>query len=372
MSLTPITLLTGFLGSGKTTLLNHLLRDPAAGRVAVVINEFGDIGLDHDLVQEATEEMVLMQSGCLCCTIRGDLARTLIDLVARRQAGEIGFDRVVIETTGLADPGPILHTLLLDQGLAAAFRLDGVVVTADAAVGPRTLDLQGEAVNQIAMADRIVISKADLVTADALAAFEARLAVINPGAGRLRADHGRVDVADLFDISGLDGDAGVGQVLEWINAAAYEGARVPVPRSPEQPKPLGAMDYGLFGAGRAPAPLPGLKHPGHHDRRITSVSITIDHPIPADVFEHWLETLINLRGRDILRMKGIIYVEGRAAPFALHGVQHIFHPMTELARFPAGETVSRIVVIARDIPQAQLEASLEVLKLRPGVRSWQA
>lgn len=371
MSLTPITLLTGFLGSGKTTLLNHLLRDPDAGRVAVVINEFGAIGLDHDLVQEATEELVLMQSGCLCCTIRGDLARTLLDLVARRQTGNIAFDRVVIETTGLADPGPILHTLLLDAGLAAAFRLDGVIVTADAAVGPRTLDLHAEAVNQIAIADRILVSKADLVTADALTAFEARLAVINPGATRLHADHGRVAVADLFDISGLDGEAGAGQVLEWVNAAAYQGPRASVARASEPATPLGAMDYGLFAAGHAPQPLPGLKNPGHHDRRITSVSITIDHPIPADVFEHWLDTLIALRGRDILRIKGIVHVAGRPAPFALHGVQHIFHPLTELTRFPKGETVSRIVVIARDIPQAQLKASLDVLTLRPGVRSWQ-
>lgn len=179
----PVTLLTGFLGSGKTTLLNALLRDPGMDRVAVVVNEFGEIGLDHDLIESSTETMVLMASGCLCCTVRGDLARTLDDLRERRESGAIAFDRVVIETTGLADPGPVVQTLVMDADLADEFVLDGVLTTADCATGPGTLDAQFEAVQQVAMADRIVLTKTDLVTPAARAAFEARLA--RPGWRRI-------------------------------------------------------------------------------------------------------------------------------------------------------------------------------------------
>lgn len=178
----PVTLITDFLGAGKTTLLNHLLRSPEAGRVAVIINEFGDIGLDHDLIESATEEMVLMQSGCLCCSIRGDLVTTMADLARRRANGLIAFERVVIGTTGLAEPAPIQQTLMLDRALASQYLLDGIVTLACAATGMTTLDRQFEAVSQIAVADRIVVSKADLVAVGALAAFEARLRKLNPTA----------------------------------------------------------------------------------------------------------------------------------------------------------------------------------------------
>jgi G3E family GTPase len=159
----PVTLLTGYLGAGKTTLLNHLLRAPGAGRVAVIVNEFGDVGLDHDLVEEATEDMILLESGCVCCSVRGDLVKGLLDLHDRRRKGKVAFDRVVIETTGLADPGPVVQTLSVDRDVEAAYHLDGVVTVADCASGPKTLDREFEAVSQIAMADRIVLTKADLV-----------------------------------------------------------------------------------------------------------------------------------------------------------------------------------------------------------------
>ncbi|MDO8885532.1 GTP-binding protein, partial [Candidatus Oleimmundimicrobium sp.] len=176
----PVSLLTGFLGSGKTTLLNHLLGDPRMARAAVIINEFGEIGLDHDLVESATETMVLMQSGCLCCTVRGDLAQTLAELKARRDAGEADFDRVVIETTGIADPGPIVQTLVMDPLLSTDFALDGVLTTADCASGQATLDAHFEAVQQAAMADRLILTKTDLALPAEIAAFERRLAAINP------------------------------------------------------------------------------------------------------------------------------------------------------------------------------------------------
>jgi G3E family GTPase len=366
----PVTLLTGFLGSGKTTLLNHLIRDPAMGRVAVIINEFGDIGLDHDLIEEATEEMVLLQSGCLCCTIRGDLVSAMQALLRRQELGEMAFDRVVIETTGLADPGPILHTLLIERELAAAFWLDGVVTTACAATGPRTLDAQFEAVNQIALADRIVLTKTDLVTPPELRRFEDRLAQINPGATRITADHGRVAPGVLFGISGLNSDADPAQTLSWVNASAYAAAKPPA-----QPIGHGNPSYGLFAPNPAADPFASLSMGFHkpaptaalslHDRRITSVSATIVNPIPADIFDFWLDTLIALRGPDILRMKGIVHVEGIPHPFAFHGVQHIFYPPVSLPHWPDGDRTSRIVVIGRDIPRDILESSLAVLRMRP-------
>lgn len=229
----PVTLITGFLGAGKTTLLNHLLRSPEAGRVAVIINEFGDIGLDHDLIETATEEMVLMQSGCLCCSIRGDLVTTMADLARRRANGLIAFERVVIETTGLADPAPIQHTLMLDRALTAQFLLDGIVTLACAATGIATLDRQFEAVSQIAVADRIVVSKTDLVPPATLTAFEARLRAINPTARILRADHGRVPTRDLFGIGALRSDTPVAQALDWAGMAAPTVLPLQTPALPD-------------------------------------------------------------------------------------------------------------------------------------------
>lgn len=191
----PITMVTGFLGAGKTTLLNAILSDASSGRIVVIVNEFGDAGLDHDLIEAISEEVVLMQSGCLCCSVRGDIARTVASLLTRRDAGELSFERVVIETTGLADPGPILQTLVADPFLARATRMDGVVTVADAANGPATLNAQLEAVSQAAMADLIVLSKTDLVTPEQVVMFEERLRAINPGVRIVHAVRGPAGAA---------------------------------------------------------------------------------------------------------------------------------------------------------------------------------
>jgi G3E family GTPase len=352
----PVTLLTGYLGAGKTTLLNHLLRAPGAGRVAVIVNEFGDVGLDHDLVEEATEDMILLESGCVCCSVRGDLVKGLLDLVERRRKGKVAFDRVVIETTGLADPGPIVQTLSLDRAVEAAYHLDGVVTVADCAAGPRTLDHEFEAVSQVAMADRIVLTKTDLVLPADRALFEKRLRKINPGARQVVADHGKVDVTELFGIGALKAERSVDETLQWVNAPAY--AAPVVAMATAQPQ-----SYGLFGFGAPKVSLP--KGPGHHDGRISSVSITLDRPIPPEVFDFWLDGLISRRGQDILRMKGVVFLEGLDKPFAIHGVQHVFHPPARLDHWPGRDTTSRIVVIGRDLPREELLGSLEVLKLRP-------
>ncbi|KEJ87756.1 CobW family GTP-binding protein [Sulfitobacter donghicola] len=348
----PVTLLTGFLGAGKTTLLNHLIRDPDAGRVAVIMNEFGDVGLDHDLIEEATEETVLLQSGCLCCAILGDLAKTLEGLIAKRKAGQISFDRVVIETSGIAEPAPIVHTLATDFGIAQAFRLDGVVTLADAATGMKTLDQQFEAVNQIAMADVIILSKTDLVDPFDLSRFEKRLDGINTSARRIRADQGCVPMGTLFGLSAMRTGVSTDELDDWLGIA----------QETVKPDPLAGL------SGLAPAPAPPAAFtpaaPAAHDHRINSASITVAEPIPANVFDFWLDTLIALRGPNILRMKGILHVEGLEYPFIFHGVQHIFDAPVPFKSWSGTDTTSRVVIIARDMAKAELEASLEMLLMR--------
>ncbi|MFN3955848.1 MAG: CobW family GTP-binding protein [Pararhodobacter sp.] len=355
----PVSLLTGFLGAGKTTLLNALLRDPSMARTAVVINEFGQIGLDHDLVESATEAMVLLQSGCLCCTVRGDLAQTLGDLKLRRDAGEIAFDRVVIETTGIADPGPIVQTLVMDPELTYDYALDGVLTVVDAVAGPGTLDAYFEAVQQVAMADRLILSKADLALPAAVRALEARLADLNPGAVCLRGDHGRIDPALLFGLAPRQ-DSTPAQALGWVAAnAPPRKASLPPLSGLTQTNPFSLPQaHGLFAR---PAGAQGHSHDG----RISSQSAEIAEPIAPVVFDLWLETLMNGASRDILRLKAVVHVEGMEHPFALHGVQHVFHPPVPLPHWPRGERVSRIVVIGRDLPPGYLEESLAFLKSRP-------
>jgi len=355
----PVTLLTGFLGSGKTTVLNALLRHPGMDRAAVVINEFGEIGLDHDLIESSTEAMVLMRSGCLCCEVRGDLAQTLAGLRNRREAGEIAFDRVVIETTGIADPGPIVQTLVMDAELSYDFALDGVLTTADAATGARTLDRHFEAVQQVAMADRIILTKTDLVTSAQTAAFETRLGGINPGAVRLRADHGVIDPAVLFGLS-LRMDSTKDQALAWVSTVPKKAALPPLSGLKDTNPFSVPQSHGLFATAASP-------QGASHDGRITSQSIEIPTPISAIVFDLWLESLLNSAADDILRLKGVVHVEGMEKPFALHGVQHIFHPPVPLSHWPEGDKISRIVIIGRDLPPGYLAESLAFLKSKPDV-----
>src|SRR5712691_7046658 len=217
----PVTVLTGFLGSGKTTLLNHVLKDPAMAATAVIVNEFGEIGLDHLLVESATEDVVLLNSGCLCCTVRGDIVNTLTDLFVSRVKGRVPyFTRTVIETTGLADPAPVLHALFSDPIVAERYMIDGVVTTVDAVNGAGTLDRQPEAVKQAAVADRLIVTKADLAEPEALAGLEARLAALNPGAPRLRAAHGAVEPSALFGLGLFDPQTKSVEVQRWLQDEA--------------------------------------------------------------------------------------------------------------------------------------------------------
>jgi G3E family GTPase len=342
----PITLLTGFLGAGKTTLLNAIIAQSTGPKIAVIVNEFGEAGLDHDLIETVDEEVVLMKSGCLCCSILGDLSRTLQDLAARKQESRLTFDRVVIETTGLADPAPILHTFLVDPYLARNFRIDGVVTVVDAATGPDTLDRQFEAVSQVAMADLLVLSKIDLVSKSMSGALKIRLQTLNPTADILQADHGVVPTAALWDLSGMRPHGTSKQAMAWL-----------IPPAP----PFVSKDPFNNLSGLAPSSVPTAPLP-KHDARIGSAFIVLNDPIPPDAFDRWLDTLISLRGPDILRVKGIVHLIGIEMPFVFHGVQHIFDPPVPLHDWQGKTCQSRIVVIGRDITRSELVYSFEMLR----------
>lgn len=339
----PVTLLTGFLGAGKTTLLNAVLEDTSAGRTAVLVNEFGEAGLDHDLIASVRDDVVLMQSGCLCCTVRGELGQTMANLLARRDAGEISFERVVIETTGLADPGPILQTLRTDPFLARTTRMDGVVTVADAVNGPGTLNSQFESVSQAAMADVIILSKTDLAEPADVKAFEARLKSINPGARIVHAVKGQGAAANFFQQSGLRENAAPADVLSWTSG------------------PTKAHDPMANISGLTTQPIALSSSMSPHDERITTASVVVDEPIDGDVFDKWLNNLVAMRGPNILRAKGIVFLKEIPKPFVFHGVQHVFNDPVPLHDWTGDSRQTRVVIIAKDISQRRLLRELNKL-----------
>ncbi|MGL4235048.1 CobW family GTP-binding protein [Tabrizicola sp.] len=323
----PLTLITCYLGAGKTTRVNALLRDALAGRIAIVVNEFGDVGLDYDLIVETTEETVLLPSGCMCCTVQSDLVQAPEDLLDRRERGSLNFNRIVIETTGLADPAPILNTLIVTPSLGAALRLDGVVTVCDTANGSFTLDAGFEAVSQVAMADVNVISKADLVTPAQQAAFQARLSALAPGARQVVAANGAVPLTELFGAGPPEMGSDLPGTVDWINVPAYALSSLPVPALAPNMKTAGPT-HGLFGLApsRAFSPVMPPAPVARHDDRISAISATFDDPIHPMMLDIWVETLLASLGPNILRMKAVIWAKGFETPFVIHGVQHIIDP----------------------------------------------
>jgi G3E family GTPase len=320
----PVLVLTGFLGSGKTTLLSHLLRQQDFARTAVIINEFGEIGLDHELVEKSDDSLITLSTGCLCCKVRGDLVETLADLLRRRDAGAVPpFTRVVIETSGLADPAPILQTLMTDATIGGRLELDGVVTTVDAVNGAATLARETISVKQVAVADRLVVTKSDLLDA-AQPALLGHLAALNAGAPVLQAQHGAIDPQRLFDVGPYDPRSRSLDVRSW----------------------LGEGDHGH----------------GRHDAEVQTYAIVRTEPIHAVTLTLLLETLAEHCGADLLRLKGIAKIaESPDRPAVIHGVQHVFHAPAFLPRWPSDDRRSRIVVITRGIPQAWIEALIDAL-----------
>ncbi len=322
---TPVNVLTGFLGSGKTTLLQRLLRSPRMGRTAVLINEFGEIGLDHLLVQQVDESVVLLQSGCICCSIRDDLKSALRGLLGRRERGEIpAFERIVIETTGLADPGPILYTLLSEPVIRHHFELGNVITTVDVVNAGLHLSRNREGIKQVAAADRLVLTKSDLAEVGQTAAVAEELARLNPSARLWDAAEEPLDADFLLDVM-----------------------------------PSGPARYRRQHEGASVSGTDATKGLRPHAEAVSSMSLVLDRPMDWTAFGIWLSLLLHRHGDDVLRVKGILCVEGSDTPVFINGVQHIVHPPRHLERWPTEDHRSRIVFITRAIDERRLRRSLE-------------
>jgi len=331
----PVTILTGFLGSGKTTVLNRLLRQPSLAGAAVIVNEFGAVGLDHLLIEASEEQFTLLDNGCACCTVRGDLVATLKELDRRSQAGETPpLSRVIIETTGLADPAPILHTLMAETELMTRFRIGGVVTTVDAVNGEATVSRRPEAAKQVAVADRLLITKTDLVSDDALGKLQRRLEHLAPTVELAIARNGEV---------GLD-------LLASLADAASDVARIATR--------LEAVAHNHHDCG------PDCHDHAHHrdmhgHHGIQSFSFVIDKPVEWNAFARWLDYVAALKGEDLLRFKGLVHVTDEPErPLVLHGVQHVFHPPARLDRWPSADRRTRLVFIVRNIERETIARTL--------------
>ena len=330
----PVSLITGFLGSGKTTLLNRLLRHDDMKDSAVIINEYGEVSLDHLLVERVDGEVAVLASGCICCTIRSDLEQTLRDLLVKRDRGEIPpFRRILVETTGLADPAPIVQLLLNNPLVSHFLRLDTVVTTVDAVNAPQQLDRQYEAVKQVALADRLLITKRDLV--EDIVTLKLRLQRLNPGAGIEAVDHGEIDPANLFGAGLIDPEKKSIDVARWLNEHAFTGPHAHAGHSHHE---HAHHDHGHH----------------DHDASIISFMLAFDEPLDWMAVTHWLAHLRNARGADLLRVKGILNLRDEPAPIVIHGVHHVFHPPVALAAWPDSDRRSRIVFITRGIARADV------------------
>ena len=377
----PLTLITGFLGSGKTTLLGHLLRDPLLSDAVVLVNELGEVPLDHHLLRQIDEKTVILDSGCVCCTIRSDLVDELRDLQVRQHRGEIpAFRRVIVETTGLADPVPVLATLLQDPLLAAHYMADGVVTTVDAINAPLQARRQPEWVKQVVVADRVVLTKTDLAGVD-LPLVRALVQDRNPVAEVLVADHGAVSAAALIGLGVLAEERRAEQVQAWIAAveaeeradAAHEGDSEPTSdgrphhdeptsdggRARDEPTNDGGPHHAGTHHDTEHDHHAGPRHATEHDHHagVHAMALRFAEPLDWTMFGLWLAMLLQSHGEDILRVKGLLDT-GAEGPLVLHGVQHVIHPPTHLAAWPDDDHDSRIVLIVRDIARADVEASV--------------
>jgi G3E family GTPase len=328
----PLTIVTGFLGSGKTTLLNALLRDPALRETAVLVNEAGEIGLDHLFYEVVDGDTMLLAGGCLCCSVRGDLVTALENILRGIDNGKtVSFRRVVIETTGLADPASVLHVVMAHPYLVRRFRLDGLVTTVDAVNGNGTLDRHQEAVKQAAMADRIVLTKTDMAAASDMELLRARLKTLNPGAVILDAAKGEAKAAALLNAGLYDSERKIPDVKRWLAEAAVEEAE----------------------HGHHHHDGEHEHHHHHHDDKIRTFSLASEKPIPFSTIEMFLDLLRATHGPKLLRLKGIVQLaEEPEQPLVLHVVQHIVHPPVRLPAWPDEDRRSRLVCVTYDLDPA--------------------
>jgi G3E family GTPase len=324
---TPVAVLTGFLGSGKTTLLNAWLRSPELADAAVIVNEFGEIGIDHSLIASSNDNTIELSTGCLCCTVRGDLVETLRELTEKRARGEVRpFSRVLIETTGLADPVPVLQALITFP-VARVYRLSRVITVVDAVQGLGTIERHPEALKQVAVADDLVLSKTDL-PAPGLDRLESRLRELNPGAARSRSSEAKL--SDGFDA--YDPATKPEQVAEWLSAEAVE------------------------------------EHHHHdvnrHSRDIGSFCLTFDGPLHWEHVAAWLDALVMAHADDLLRVKGILDIRGQDQPIVVQAVQRLFHPPARLSAWPEGPRRSRIVFITRGLSREFVSEVFDTIRTK--------
>lgn len=328
--LTPLFIVTGFLGSGKTTLLNRMLRHPSLKDAAVLVNEFGDVGLDHFLVEKMDENTVLLESGCLCCTIRDDLKEAIIELNSKRERGEVPYyKRMIIETTGLADPSPIIFTLNSDIIIKHHYRLGSIITTVDAVNGFRQMKRHAESVKQASVADRIVLTKTDIAEVGDVKRLRTKLERLNPSAELIEAVDGEVDVKRLLRADIYDARTKGAEVRRWLAAEAKN--------TDEH----------------------GHSHDvNRHDEHIRTFTLTFDEALDWTAFGIWLTMLLHAHGEKVLRVKGILNVKDVDAPVVINGVQHVVHPPMHLKAWPDDDHRSRIVFIVDDIEQDLIERSL--------------
>ncbi|WP_349435672.1 GTP-binding protein [Pararhizobium sp. A13] len=356
----PVSILTGFLGAGKTSLLNRLLKDPDLTDTAVIINEFGDVSLDHLLVEASSDGIIELSDGCLCCTVRGELVDTLADLMDRMQTGKIKpLKRVVIETTGLADPAPVLQSVMGNPVIAQSYRLDGVVTIVDAVNGLSTLANHEEAVKQVAMADRLVISKVSLATPDAVVLLKARLRDLNPRAPMMDGDLPEAGKAELFHCGLYDPTTKIADVGRWLQDEATAGHH---------------HDHGHDHHHHEPCDHGHEHHHHHHDENrhgadIRSFSIVHDRPIDPMALEMFIDLLRSAHGEKLLRMKAIVAMSDNPdRPLILHGVQTVFHPPQRMAAWPdPSDRRTRMVLITKELPEAFVRDLFDAFTGKPRI-----
>ena len=370
----PLSVLTGFLGAGKTTLLNRILKDPAMADTAVIINEFGEIGLDHLFVDQAGDGIVELSSGCLCCTIRGDLVTTLENLLRHLDNGRTErLNRVIIETTGLADPAPILHTVMLHPYLVMRYRLDSVITLVDAVNGLSTLDEHVEARKQAAVADRIVLTKTDLVRTQeetsGLEALTQRLQALNPGALRLDVQSGDTGPDRLFNAGLYDPKSKIPDVVAWLNEEAYADNGHGHHHAPEHSHGHShghSNDHSHGHHHHHDHDHGHHHHHGHvhdinrHSEAIRAFTLATERPVSGSALEMFLDLLRSAHGPKLLRVKGIVQLaEDPDRPMVIHGVQHVFHPPASLEAWPDDDRRTRMVFITKDLPEGFVRKMFE-------------
>ena len=323
----PVTVITGFLGSGKTTLLSSILKKKEMQKTAVIINEFGEIGLDHALIEHTDENIVELQSGCICCTIQGDLNKTLIDLFDKMMNGKVSsFNRILIETTGLANPVPIIHTLMSSIELIRIYSLDGVITVVDSINGEKTLDLHEESLKQLALAEKIILSKTDIVDKDDIKSLVYRIKDINPVSQIIFSKFGNIPLEEIFGLGAYDPYKKSADVKNWLAAEKYKDK----------------------------------KHHHHHDvnrhnENIRAFSMMSENPVNMIALSFFRDMITAALGANLLRMKGIVNIAGEERPAVIHGVQHIFHPVQWLETWPDNDRRTKLVFITQNIKKEQIE-----------------